>query len=104
MADRTISLSTLADNNSCRPSRDAFKRLYGEGPLPATLDRFLAGAQDFDWVYGARHILTEKQYSHFRNLMVNSFRGLQRVHDPDRKKRNRAMASAFYKAYNSPTE
>jgi len=102
--ERTMKLADLTDNGACRPSREAFKRLYGEDGNVVTLERVLQGADDFDWVFAGQHLLTPKQQALFKNLVIAGFRLVNRVDDRDKTKRRKAMALAFYKAYNSPLE
>jgi hypothetical protein len=101
---RNMKLADLQDNGACRPSRDAFKSLYGEDGNVVTQDRVMEGAMVFDWIFASRNLLTAKQEQHFKNLMVNAFRGLRRMNDPTQEKRKKAMAFAFFQAYNSPLE
>lgn len=101
---RNMKLTDLLDNGACKPSRDAFKRLYGEEGNVVTQERVMEGALVFDWIFASRELLTPKQEQHFKNLMVNAFRGLRRVNDPTQEKRRKAMAFAFFQAYNSPLE
>ncbi len=102
--ERSISLADLKDNGACRPSREAFLRLYGEAGNVMTLERVMAGAQEFDWVFAGKNLLTPKQAAHFKNLVISAFRGVARQSDPGQQKRRQALAFAFYQAYNSPTE
>lgn len=104
MTERIMKLTDLVNNGACRPSREAFKRLYGEDGNVVTLDRVMAGALEFDWIFASKQLLTDKQEAMFKALMLQSFRFLGRVNDPTQEKRKKAMALAFYKAYNSPLE
>ena len=101
---RSMKLADLADNGACRPSREAFTRLYGPEGNVVTEERVMAGALDFDWLFASKNLLTERQQDMFRALMLQAFRFLSRVNDPAKEKRKQAMALAFFKAYNSPLE
>lgn len=102
--ERTMKLSDLTDNGACRPSREAFVRLYGAEGNVVTMERVMEGALDFDWVFAATNLLTPKQQAYFKSLVIQAFRLVNRVEDRDKVKRRKAMALAFYKAYNSPLE
>lgn len=103
MSDKPIFLAQLTDNGACRMSRTQFKAMWGDGG-EMTLDKVMESAPHFDWMFAAKNILSDAQYKLYRALMLQSFRFLNRVDDPTKVKRQRAMALAFYKAYNSPLE
>lgn len=101
---RRMKLADLTNNGACRPSREAFASLYGEEGNVVTEERVMQGALVFDWVFASKELLTERQQDTFRALMLQGFRFLSRVNDPTKEKRKKAMALAFFKAYNSPLE
>ena len=101
--DKDITLADLAAGGACVPETARFKEHFGNGGA-LTKERALSVAQDFDWLFASRNLLTAKQEQFFKLRMMLYFRGLARVSDPDQKKRRQAMALAFYEAYNSPEE
>lgn len=103
MTDKPITLADLAAAGACNNETALFKQKFGEGGV-ATLDLVVSAALEFDWMFAANNMLTPKQHQHFKLKMALYFRGLNKVNDPGQERRRKAMALAFYEAYNSPTE
>ena len=98
-----LTLDDLKATRPCNADLALFEALYAEGG-EVTVEQALRGALKFDWLKASHVLLTPKQQQHFKMLMLIAFRGLNRVKDPDKSKRRRAMAGAFCAAYNSPKE
>ena len=101
-----MAVLTLADVQATRPCNGdlaLFEALYAEGG-EVTIEQAMRGALKFDWLKASTVLLNPKQHQHFKVLMLIAFRGLNRVKDPDKSKRRKAMAGAFCTAYNSPKE
>ena len=95
-----LTIQNLKAAHACSVETARFAELFGEGN-EVTHERVMSVAQKFDWMFAATHLLTKRQYMYFRVLILNASRGLRRLNDPDQSKRRKALANAFYLAYNS---
>lgn len=98
---RTLTIEHLSQARACPRETAIFKRLFGDGN-ECTLDRCMEAAPHFDWVFAAHHLLTPKQQAAFKANVMAGFRQVRRMADRDKQKKRRAMAHAFFKAFNSP--
>ena len=103
MSDRPLTTADLAEAGACMKETTLFKEIFGEGNI-CTYERVMSVALKFDWPFAARHLLTEAQQRHFKTLIALAFKNIDSRSDRTQEKRRRAMANAFYKAYNGPTE
>ena len=99
---KQLSLADLKAARSCDRDMKIFADLYGEAG-EVTHERVMAGALQFDW--SRCHILlSPRQRQYFKVLCLAAFRGVERQADPNKSRRKKAMANAFFLAYNSPLE
>lgn len=98
-----ITLDDLKRRYACNRDTALFKEKFGT-EVPFTEEGVAAVALDFDWAWGAAHLLTPRQQRFFKQKMLLSFRDLNRGRDPDKSRRKKAMAHAFFLAYTLPKE
>jgi hypothetical protein len=100
---RNLTHADLIKAGACNKDADLFLAKFGEGN-EVTIERVMAVAQDFDWLTGAKLLLTPRQARHFHTLVRAAFRGVKRVDDPKGEYRRKALAKSFCLAYNSKAE
>jgi hypothetical protein len=93
----------LLANGSCNKDAFYFRDKYPEGGI-ATLDHFNTEALNFDWLSGAKVVLTAKQQQVFEIRKRLALRIANGRSDPQQILRRQALARAFYEAYSSPEE
>lgn len=103
MSDKSITVADLAAGGACVPETTLFKEMWGEGG-EMTYEKVMASALKFDWLFAAQHLLTTQQQRHFRAQVTADFRQIRPDRDADQSRRRRAMAKAFWLAWNSPEE
>lgn len=100
MSDRPLMLTDLQAGGACKKETQLFIDKFGEGN-EATYERVMSVALTFDWMFAARHLLSDAQQRYFRAQIVSEFRNIRPDRDADKSRRKRAMAKAFWLAWNS---
>jgi len=101
MPDKVLTLAAIKAAHPCNRDPALFTQLFGD-EVEVTYEGIMKVAIQFDWPFAARHLLTEKQNHFFNAICLASFRAIDRQTEDRKTKRQRAMAAAFYRAYNSP--
>lgn len=100
---KMLTLAQIKRAHPCNRDPKIFEAVFGDS-VEVTFEGITKVALAFDWNFASRHLLTPKQQKHYREILLPQFRQIDRLTENRDERRRRAMAVAFYRAYNSPTE
>lgn len=93
-----ITLKQLEEHRACSYQRELFKSLFGDKVL-VTLSDCIMYADNFDFVWAARNLLSPTQKKAYSKALAPAYRVYYEAVAPARKAYSKAVAPA-YKAYN----
>ena len=70
--DMRITLSQLKSLNACKSQVDKFSELFGES-VDVTPELCVSHAQDFDWGWAAKNLLTDSAWAEYKRVTARAF-------------------------------
>jgi hypothetical protein len=73
----------------------AFRKLWGDGPAPMTVEAAVDNAEAFDWGWFARYLLTDAAWDEYMRAEASAWAEFERAEAAARAEYDRSTVSAF---------
>ena len=98
MKSRILHLKALTDLGACAGAVKVFRKRFGES-VRVTEALCIKAAQDFDFGWAARHLLSESAWADYRRVTAPALADYERVKAAAWADYERVKAAAFAKGY-----
>ncbi len=95
----TITAKRLEELGARQHQIDAFRKIWGDGPAPMTVEAAVEHAEAFIWNWAARYLLTDAARAEYERALVAARAEFDRADKAKWAEFQRARASAWASAY-----
>ena len=68
----TITAARLEELGACQDQIEAFRKLWGEGPAPMTVEAAVDNAEAFDWNWAAKRFLAAPAWDEYMRATASA--------------------------------
>jgi hypothetical protein len=79
MAMKTISVAKLRKLGACSKQVDKFQSIFGNGPVKVTVELCVAHAQNFNWDWAAKNLLTAPAWAEYLRVTAPALTEFERA-------------------------